>query len=79
MYDFKKIEQEMRGYWKQIDLLSKINEKNRDGETFFLLDGPPYANHVPHIGHIRNTVAKDIFIRINFMKNKNVFFIFGPK
>ncbi|HLD43641.1 MAG TPA: isoleucine--tRNA ligase [Candidatus Nanoarchaeia archaeon] len=74
MYDAKKIEAEQRRYWKRINLLEKLNAKNRKGERYFLLDGPPYANFIPHVGHIRNTVYKDILIRWNFMKGKSVFF-----
>src|SRR3989338_6691381 len=74
MYDAKKIEAEQRRYWKRINLLEKLVARNRKGERYSLLDGPPYANFIPHVGHIRNTVYKDILIRWNFMNGKNVFF-----
>ena len=66
MYDFKRIEEESKEYWKKINLLKLLNKKNKKGKSYFLLDGPPYANDVPHVGHIRNTVYKDLNMRLAF-------------
>ena len=74
MYDFKEVEKEIAEYWRKINLLEKINEKNKNGEGYFLLDGPPYANDIPHVGHIRNTVYKDFCLRLAQMKGFNVLF-----
>ena len=74
MYDFKKIEEESREFWKKINLLKLLEEKNKKGKSYFLLDGPPYANDVPHVGHIRNTVYKDLCIRLAFQRGYNVLF-----
>ena len=74
MYTPNVIEPAMRKFWKSINLLKLLEEQNKDGEPFLLLDGPPYANFVPHVGHIKNTVCKDLFIRLAFMKGKNVYF-----
>ena len=74
MYDFKLIEKEMLAHWKKIKLLEKLEKKNKNGTPYFLLDGPPYANNMPHVGHIRNTVYKDLNLRIAFMKGQNVLF-----
>jgi isoleucyl-tRNA synthetase len=73
-YNFTKIEQSARNHWKKINLLKVLEEKNKSGDPFFLLDGPPYANNVPHVGHVRNTVFKDLYIRLAFMRGKNVLF-----
>lgn len=74
MYNFKDIQGEVIKLWKNINLFSKLQEKNKRGKNYFYLDGPPYANFVPHVGHIRNTVYKDFGIRLAFMKGYNVFF-----
>ena len=74
MYDFKTTEKEMLEFWKKIDLLKKLKEKNKNGPTYFLLDGPPYANDIPHVGHIRNTVYKDANIRFAFSTGNKVLF-----
>jgi len=74
VYDFKRIEKEAKEIWKKINLLKKLQKKNFKGKNYFLLDGPPYANFVPHVGHIRNTVYKDLNIRLAFSNGYNVFF-----
>jgi len=74
MYNHKEVEKEVLENWKRIKLLDKINSKNKNGEGYFLLDGPPYANDIPHVGHIRNTVYKDFCLRIAQMKGRNVLF-----
>ena len=74
MYDFKKIEEEAREYWKKINLLNKLIKRNKNNEKYFLLDGPPYANDIPHVGHVRNTVYKDFNIRLAFLKGYQVLF-----
>lgn len=74
MYSFKEAEREILEYWRKINLLEKINKKNKNGDGYFLLDGPPYANDVPHVGHIRNTVYKDFCLRLAQMKGFNVLF-----
>lgn len=73
-YNYAEIEAEMKEFWRKIDLLKKLEFKNQKGDKYFLLDGPPYANFVPHVGHIRNTVYKDLYIRWSFMKGHNVLF-----
>ncbi len=72
MIDHAQIEKEVRDFWKK----NKINEKliSKEGKSYFLLDGPPYANFTPHVGHIKNTIFKDMLIRIAFMKGYNVLF-----
>ena len=74
MYDFKKVENEAKTLWKKLDLLKKIQDKNKKGEKYFLLDGPPYANYIPHVGHMKTTVCKDLYIRLAMMQGKNVLF-----
>ena len=74
MLDLKKIEEEVREFWQKQGIYSKLEKKNEKGKKFWLLDGPPFANGVPHIGHIKNTVFKDLVIRMNFMKGHNVIF-----
>ena len=72
MYDFKTNEAEILKFWKSKKIYEKL--MSRKGKRYFLLDGPPYANFIPHVGHIKNTVFKDLIIRLNFMKGFNVLF-----
>ena len=72
MYDFKKTEKEISEFWNKNKIYDKLMK--RKGKSYFLLDGPPYANFIPHVGHIKNTVFKDLIIRLAFMKGSKVFF-----
>ncbi len=72
MYNFKETEKEILKFWKEKKIYEKL--MSRKGKRYFLLDGPPYANFIPHVGHIKNTVFKDLIIRLNFMKGFNVLF-----
>ncbi|MBI3334257.1 isoleucine--tRNA ligase [Candidatus Pacearchaeota archaeon] len=62
----KQIEQEVRAFWKQEKIYDELLK--RQGKRFWLLDGPPYANNIPHVGHIKNTVFKDVYLRLAFMQ-----------
>lgn len=72
MFDLKHSEKEMHDYWKRNNIHEKLLA--RKGKRYSVLDGPPYANFVPHVGHIKNTVFKDAIIRMKFMQGYNVLF-----
>lgn len=74
MYNFKDVEKEVKAFWKKINLPEKVMKKNKGKEGYFLLDGPPYANFIPHVGHIRNTVYKDLHVKLAFMQGFDVLF-----
>lgn len=74
MLDIKKLEEAARERWRKNKLLDLLEQKNKSKKKYFLLDGPPYANNIPHVGHIRNTMGKDVMIRLKFMQGYNVFF-----
>ncbi len=72
MIDLKQVQSEIDEFWKKNKIYYKL--MNRKGKKFFMLEGPPYANFIPHVGHIKNTVFKDMIIRLYFMKGYNVLF-----
>ena len=76
-YDFKEIEPEIRKYWRKINLLKLLQRKNKNGKSYFLLEGPPYANNVLHVGHLRNIFYKDLNQRYQFMRGRAVIFTAG--
>ncbi|WDA44085.1 isoleucine--tRNA ligase [Fusobacterium nucleatum] len=49
--------------WTEEKIYEKGLEKNKNGETFILHDGPPYANGNTHIGHALNKILKDIILK----------------
>lgn len=67
----------MREKWDKMDLYNMMKEKNKDGASFVLHDGPPYANGSIHIGHAMNKTIKDFMNRYKFMTGYDVTFIPG--
>ncbi|MEM1961880.1 MAG: isoleucine--tRNA ligase [Sulfolobales archaeon] len=60
--DVRKIEDEVRKYWKERNIPSKWRAlSGRD--LFSFLEGPPTANGYPHVGHLRGRVYKDFVLR----------------
>lgn len=76
-YNFKTLENEMFKKWKSMNLLNLLQRKNKGGKPFFLLEGPPYANAKPHVGHLRNIYYKDLNQRYQFMMGRDVLFTAG--
>ncbi len=64
-------EPELLKFWEEIDIYSKVLEKNKDNELFILHDGPPYANGHIHLGHALNKLLKDFIVKTNAMLGFN--------
>ena len=63
------LEKEMREFWVKNDIRSKLEltEKNAKGILGYV-EGPPTLNGIPHIGHARGRVMKDIRYRWKTME-----------
>ncbi len=70
-YDFRRLEPQIRNFWKSQDIKRKSQE--RDGKPFYFLDGPPYTSGRVHIGHAWNKSMKDVVVRMRTMQNRRVF------
>ncbi|MBQ7140190.1 MAG: isoleucine--tRNA ligase [Bacilli bacterium] len=66
-----------RQKWDEMDLYSKVKEKNKGKTPFVLHDGPPYANGNIHIGHAMNKILKDFVNRYKMMSGYDITFIPG--
>lgn len=66
------LEKEILEYWDRIDLFKLIQKKNNKGKKFFFLDGPPYVNGDPHMGHARTRAIRDPILKYNVMNGHNV-------
>ncbi len=53
--------------WEAADIYGRRQAINANKPSFFLHDGPPYANGNIHLGHALNKVSKDIIIRSKSM------------
>jgi len=75
--DFPEIERGILAFWKGDDTF-RASIANRDGcEEWVFYDGPPFANGLPHYGHLLTGYAKDLFPRYQTMRGKKVERRFG--
>ncbi len=65
----------MREKWG--NLYNDILNKNKNGKSFILHDGPPYANGNIHIGHAMNKILKDFINRYKMLEGYKVTVIPG--
>ncbi len=70
--DFASREADVAEFWKNEKVIKKMIEKNKNGETYTFYEGPPTANGKPHIGHVLTRTIKDVFLRYQTMKGKNI-------
>src|ERR1700753_2021231 len=80
--DFAKIEEKILARWKEDRTFAEsISERPayKDNHTneFIFYDGPPFANGLPHYGHLLTGYVKDLFARYETMRGKRVERRFG--
>ncbi|MFM6981657.1 MAG: isoleucine--tRNA ligase, partial [Microbacteriaceae bacterium] len=74
---FPDIEQDVLATWKEADTFRR-SIANREGcDEWVFYDGPPFANGLPHYGHLLTGYAKDLFPRYQTMRGKQVHRRFG--
>lgn len=74
---FPDIEQGTLAFWADDDTF-RASIANREGaEEWVFYDGPPFANGLPHYGHLLTGYAKDLFPRFQTMRGKKVDRVFG--
>jgi isoleucyl-tRNA synthetase len=74
---FPAIEQEILEFWKQDDTFRASIDQRDGAEEWVFYDGPPFANGLPHYGHLLTGYAKDLFPRFQTMRGKKVDRVFG--
>jgi isoleucyl-tRNA synthetase/very-short-patch-repair endonuclease len=71
---------ENKTFQKSVDGLSKEglskNNLSKEGQ-FSFFDGPPFANGLPHYGHLLTSCVKDLFARYQTMNGKRTERVFG--
>ena len=70
--NFSEIEHSVLGFWREDDTFHKSLEKTKMGEPFNFYDGPPFANGLPHWGHLGVSAIKDMISRFQTMNGKHV-------
>ncbi|QDI89444.1 isoleucine--tRNA ligase [Candidatus Nitrosopumilus sp. SW] len=72
-FDAKAIESEIKEYVKSIDLEKQIFASDKPEKIRFI-EGPPTMNGIPHAGHLRGRVIKDLWYRYNTLQGKKIEF-----
>ncbi|MDR2538339.1 MAG: isoleucine--tRNA ligase [Bifidobacteriaceae bacterium] len=76
-----KLESEVLDFWDRDDTFQKsldLREAGLDGSNEFVFyDGPPFANGLPHYGHLLTGYAKDVVPRFKTMRGFKVNRVFG--
>ena len=76
--DFVKLEEDILAFWKQENIFQQSVDKNKGaGEAYVFYDGPPFANGLPHYGHLLTGYVKDLVARYQTMRGKVVERRFG--
>ena len=74
---FPAIEERVLAFWKK-DATFQASIDQREGcDEWVFYDGPPFANGLPHYGHLLTGYAKDLFPRFQTMRGKQVHRRFG--
>lgn len=71
------MERELLASWDENKIFEKSNEQRRTAEEFAFYDGPPFANGLPHYGHLLANTIKDIVPRYWVMRGFYVARRFG--
>ncbi|HEX8510314.1 MAG TPA: class I tRNA ligase family protein, partial [Propionibacteriaceae bacterium] len=79
--NFPQLEQGVLAFWKADRTFEASVERNPSGDRgeneFVFYDGPPFANGLPHYGHLLTGYVKDIVPRYQTMRGRRVERRFG--
>jgi len=75
--DFPRLETEILAFWDEHDTFRRSLEQRRGGPRFVFYDGPPFANGLPHYGHLLANTLKDIVPRFWTMRGHYIERRFG--
>ncbi|MFH1284215.1 MAG: isoleucine--tRNA ligase [Candidatus Peregrinibacteria bacterium] len=65
---FPEMEKSLLKYWEKEKIFEKSVSQREGKEKYVFFDGPPFANGLPHYGHILANVLKDAVTRYWTMK-----------
>lgn len=75
--NFPTMEENVLEYWDKDDTFQASLKQREDSPEYVFYDGPPFANGLPHYGHLLTGYVKDIVPRFETMKGKLVRRVFG--
>mgnify|MGYP001940669668 CR=1 FL=1 len=74
---FPELEQSVLKYWNADNTFQASLEQREGCEEYVFNDGPPFANGLPHYGHLLTGYVKDIVPRFRTMAGYHVPRVFG--
>ncbi|KKM44552.1 isoleucine--tRNA ligase [Rathayibacter toxicus] len=74
---FPDVEKRVLAYWRADDTFQESIRAREGCPEWVFYDGPPFANGLPHYGHLLTGYAKDVFPRFETMRGKQVHRRFG--
>lgn len=75
---FPELERRVLDYWAADDTFrASIDNRGEKCDEFVFYDGPPFANGLPHYGHLLTGYVKDLVPRFQTMRGKRVERRFG--
>ena len=74
---FPAIEESILDFWAKDGTFQASLENRKDADEFVFYDGPPFANGLPHYGHLLTGYAKDMVPRFKTMQGYRVDRRFG--
>ena len=74
---FPAIEESILDFWAKDGTFKASLDNRADAEEFVFYDGPPFANGLPHYGHLLTGYAKDMVPRFKTMQGYRVDRRFG--
>ena len=60
-FDIKKIETIVKDDLNEKDISGLIHDDNSKSNEIMFIEGPPTMNGIPHAGHLRGRVFKDLW------------------
>jgi isoleucyl-tRNA synthetase len=71
------VEADIIASWQKDGVFEKSVENTSADKPWVFYDGPPFANGLPHYGHLLTSYVKDLFARYHTMKGERVERRFG--
>ena len=75
--DFPALERDVLEHWRVNDTFRASVRQRPEDDEYVFYDGPPFANGLPHYGHLLTGYVKDLVPRFQTMRGKRVERRFG--
>ena len=70
--NFPEIEEKILAFWNKEKIFERSVDERDEKNEFVFYDGPPFANGLPHYGHVLQSFMKDTVARYQTMLGKKV-------